>query len=143
MQTDNLVVFQGEMLVTGEAVGEVISTKEMFSFWGGFSPDTGVVVDQHHQLANQSLAGKVLVVPRGKGSSTGSPVLVDAIMSGNGPVAIVLKEVDEIMALGGVVCKEFFNTTIPIIVLKDEYFSKALTAKKATIHADGQIEFQL
>lgn len=132
------------MLFEGKATGEVISTCEMISFWGGFNPKTGMIIDQHHPLANQSLEGKVFVVPKGKGSSTGSPVLVDAIMSKKGPAALVLKEVDEIMVLGGVVCKEFFDMSIPIVHLHgNDDFHTALKAKEATIFANGQIEFRL
>lgn len=46
------------MLVQGEADGETISTIDMISFWEGFNPFTGMVIDQHHPLVNQSLCVK-------------------------------------------------------------------------------------
>lgn len=134
---------KGNVLVKGNTDAEIVSTLEMISFWGGFDQYTGLVVDQHHPLANRSLSGKIFVVPKGKGSSTGSPILVDAIMSGHAPSAILLKEPDEIMALGGVVCEKFFGKSIPMIVLSEDDFATALVAKKAKIYSDGEIEFYL
>lgn len=135
------IIVQGNTLVAGQARGKVISSTEMFSFWGGFNPNTGIIVDHHHPLWNVDITNQILVMPRGKGSSTGSPILVDAIMSKNSPQAIILNEVDEIIALGAIVCEQFFNVTIPIIVLNDEDFQIALKAKEANVMENGDIEF--
>lgn len=132
---------RGNPLVSGETKGDVIGTKEMLSFWGGFNPTTGIIVDHHHPLWNVDISNHIFVMPRGKGSSTGSPILVDAIMSGHGPKAIILNEVDEIIALGAIVCEEFFNKTIPVIVLEADDFQRALEAKTAKVNLDGEIEF--
>ena len=45
------------------------------SFFGGVDPETGVVVENGHELEGQSIAGKVLVFPTGKGSTVGSYTL--------------------------------------------------------------------
>lgn len=135
-----MTTVEGQFLVTGKAEGPVISTKQLLSFWGGFDPHTGRIIDQHHELRNVSLAGNVFVIPSGKGSSTGSPVLVDAIMLDNAPSAIILNRVDEIITLGAIISEQFYNKTIPILVLNDEYFKKAYEAKKAKIYESGKIE---
>jgi len=110
---------EAKTLVEGTAQGPVCASKDRLSFWGGFDPDTGRVIDQRHSLFGYTLTGTVFVLPHGKGSSTGSPVLLDALIQGTAPAAILLNQVDEIIALGGVVADEFFNKSIPILVLED------------------------
>lgn len=136
-------IVQGNALVTGEANGKIISSTEMLSFWGGFNPETGFIVDHHHPLWNVNIANKILVIPRGKGSSTGSPILVDSIMANNSPQAIILNEVDEIIALGAIVCEQFYERTIPVVVLNNEDFKQALKSKEARLMTNGNIELSM
>ena len=51
------LIRHGKTLVTGSAKGESLSAEVGLSFWGGVDPQTGVVIDQHHPLRNQCLAG--------------------------------------------------------------------------------------
>ncbi|MBT2550948.1 aconitase X swivel domain-containing protein [Arthrobacter sp. ISL-65] len=127
------------ILVPGEARGEIAASEQMLSFWGGVDPSTGIVIDRRHPLHGVSLAGKIVVLPKGKGSSTGSYVMLDALVEGAGPAGIVMNKVDEIISLGAVVYDEFHSRTIPVLVLNDDDFSRALTASYAEILADGQV----
>jgi cis-L-3-hydroxyproline dehydratase len=127
------------ILVPGEARGEVAASEQMLSFWGGVDPSTGIVIDRRHPLHGVSLAGKVVVLPKGKGSSTGSYVMLDALVEGAGPAGIVMNKVDEIISLGAMVYDEFYSRTIPVLVLNDDDFSRALTATFAEILAEGQV----
>jgi predicted aconitase with swiveling domain len=111
----------------------------MLSFWGGVDAATGVVIDQRHSLRGQSLAGAVVVLPKGKGSSTGSYVILDSLAAGVGPAGIVMNQIDEIISLGVVVHEEFNGRAIPVVVLGDDDFELALTAKRAEIFADGRV----
>jgi predicted aconitase with swiveling domain len=111
----------------------------MLSSWGGYDPATGVVIDRRHSLCGARLAGSVFVLPHGKGSSTGSAVLLDALMLGNAPAAILLNAVDEIIALGAVVFEEFFGKTMPIGVLGDEDFAVALAADRIEVQVGGTV----
>ena len=127
------------VLVDGTASGPVRASRDMISFWGGYDPSTGIVIDRRHSLAGQCLTGTVFVLPHGKGSSTGSPVLLDALVQGNAPAAILLNRVDEIIALGAVVYEEFFGETIPIAVLADDDFAAAMEADRIEILAGGTV----
>jgi len=88
-------------------------------------------------LSGEILTGTVFVMPHGKGSSTGSPVLLDALMQGNAPAAIILSSVDEIIALGAVVAEEFFGTSMPIVVLDPDGFAQAQSGDRITIEPGG------
>lgn len=137
-----VVIKQGKVLVGGQTEGEVLATTAHLSFWGGFDPETGEIIDRHHPLSNKNAAGKVLVLPSGRGSCTGSGIILEAIYSGNAPAAILLREIDEIISLGAIAADEFLQKSIPVIVLNPEDFEDALKAKFAFIYTDGKVALQ-
>lgn len=132
---------QGKVLVNGRAEGAVLATAVPLSFWGGLNPETGEIIDRHHPLSQQNVAGKVFVLPTGRGSCTGSGILLEAIYSSHSPSAILLKQADDIIALGSIVAEELLKKSIPIMVLTDEDFEDALKANYAFIDIDGKVEF--
>eukprot|EP00581_Thalassiosira_minuscula_P002860 CAMPEP_0183738050 /NCGR_PEP_ID=MMETSP0737-20130205/53680_1 /TAXON_ID=385413 /ORGANISM="Thalassiosira miniscula, Strain CCMP1093" /LENGTH=657 /DNA_ID=CAMNT_0025972497 /DNA_START=5 /DNA_END=1975 /DNA_ORIENTATION=+ len=78
------------------------------SFWGGIDPISGIVIDRTHPLHGTCVTDKILVIPSGRGSCTGSQVMLELILNGKGPSAIVTREVDSILCTGAVVAEEFF-----------------------------------
>jgi cis-L-3-hydroxyproline dehydratase len=125
----------GRSLVPGTAEGPVVALEEPLSFWGGVDPGTGHVIDLHHPQHGRSLAGHVAVLPSGRGSSSSSSVLAEAIRAGTAPAAIVLGETDPILALGAIVARELYGTVVPIVVLDPPAFRRA--AQAATLRVDG------
>ncbi len=125
--------------MAGEADAEVRASRMMLSFWGGVDPATGTVIDCRHSLCGQSITNTIVVLPKGKGSSTGSYVLLDSLVAGTAPAGIILNSVDEIISLGAVVHEEFYGETIPVLVLDDASFEQALTARRARVHGDGTV----
>jgi hypothetical protein len=57
-------------------------------------------------------------MPGGRGSSSSSSVLAEAIRAGTAPAAIVLTDPDPIIALGALVARELYGVSIPIVVLE-------------------------
>lgn len=111
------MTLEGRTLVAGEAAGPVLVLDEPLSFWGGMDPATGAIVDRHHPQVGATLTGRVLVMPSGRGSSSSSYVLAEAIRAGTAPAAIVLGEPDPIVALGSLVARELYATRVPVVVL--------------------------
>ena len=107
---------QVRVLVSGRGHGVALVLDEPLSFWGGVDPATGAVIDVHHPQAGSVVAGRVLVMPAGRGSSSSSYVLAESVRSGTAPVAIVLGEPDAIIALGALVATELYGTTLPVVV---------------------------
>jgi len=103
-------------LVPGRATGEVLVLEDRLSFWGGIDPATGEIVDVHHPQRGANVAGKVLVMPGGRGSSSSSSVLAEAIRAGTAPAAVVLLEPDPIVALGSIVARELYGIAVPVVV---------------------------
>lgn len=106
----------GRTLVAGSADGPALVLQEPLSFWGGVDAATGEVIDPRHPQRGANVAGRILVLPSGRGSSSSSSVLAEAIRAGTGPAAIVLGEPDPILALGAIVARELYGATIPVVV---------------------------
>jgi len=76
------------------------------SFWGGIDPTTGDVVDRTHPLAGRSVRGAALCLPSARGSCTASQVLLELVLNGIAPAAIVLRDVDGLACVGAIVAQE-------------------------------------
>lgn len=107
----------GHTLVPGRASGAAVVLEEPLSFWGGFDPVTGAVVDPSHPQAGAVLTDRVLIMPSGRGSSSSSSVLAEAIRRGTGPRAILLWHPDPILAVGAMVAAELYGRSCPVVVL--------------------------
>jgi predicted aconitase with swiveling domain len=103
-------------LTTGVARGPALVLEEPLSFWGGLDPATGTLIDSHHPQVGRMLAGVVLSMPSGRGSSSSSYVFAEAIRAGTAPAAVVLGEADAIVALGAIVAAELYGIEVPVVV---------------------------
>ncbi len=93
----------GRKIYGGQAEGEALVTRMGISFFGGVDPDTGVVVEKGHELEGQSISGRVLVFPTGKGSTVGSYTLYRLKMNGKAPAAVINAECETITAVGCII----------------------------------------
>src|SRR5512141_2513415 len=93
----------GRKIYQGQAQGEALVTSLGISFFGGVDPDTGVIVETGHELEGQSISGKVLVFPTGKGSTVGSYTLYRLKRNGLAPAAIVNAQCETITAVGCII----------------------------------------
>ena len=106
--------YQGRKIYQGTAQGEALVTSMGISFFGGVDPDTGIVVEKGHQLEGQSISGKVLVFPTGKGSTVGSYTLYRLKRNGVAPAAIVNVQCETITAVGCIIAEIPCVDQIPI-----------------------------
>ncbi|WP_421414370.1 aconitase X [Agrobacterium tumefaciens] len=133
---------QARSILPGAAEGVVIATTEALSFWGGVDPATGKVIDVHHPLHGVCLTGGVLFMPSSRGSCTGSGVLLDLILTGRAPSALVFCEAEDVLTLGALIASEMFGKPLPVLRLDAENFERLSQASHVridenTIEADG------
>jgi hypothetical protein len=128
---------EGVALVSGRATGATLALDEPLSFWGGLDAVTGAIVDTHHPQLGESVVGKVIVMPSGRGSSSSSSVIAEAIRNHVGPVAIVLRTADPIIALGCLVAQQLYGASTPVVVLEAEPYRSCAMASELTIDAAG------
>jgi predicted aconitase with swiveling domain len=132
-------------LTPGTASGAPLRLREPLSFWGGFDAETGAIVDVRHPQRGEVLSGRVLLMPAGRGSSSGSALLAEALRLGTAPVAIVLGRVDEIIALGAVVGEEIYGRSCPVVSVEGELpeLGAATTATVRSAPDTGRGELEL
>jgi hypothetical protein len=119
---------EGRKICGGKAEGEALVSKEGISFFGGVDPATGKVAEVGHPLEGQSVAGKILVFPQGKGSTVGSYALYRMKKQGTAPKAIVNSECETIVAVGCIISE------IPCVDKVD--ISKIKTGDKVIVDGD-------
>ena len=102
----------GRGQVEGRGRGAIVAIPPL-SFWGGYDAETGRVIDHSHPALGRYLVAKVLVMPNGRGSSSSSSVLAEAIRLATAPAAIVLAEPDPILATGAIVAQALYRRSLP------------------------------
>lgn len=133
-QQDDPVLY-GTAYVHGSASAELIASDLELSFWGGVQPQTGEVIDRHHALSGQHLQGSILAIPGGRGSCSGSGVLLELLLNGKGPRGLLFARREDILTLGVMVAEEIFHKSIPVVALKAEDYQEVL--KYSHIRIDG------
>ncbi|MGQ9683252.1 MAG: DUF126 domain-containing protein [Anaerolineae bacterium] len=96
-------VLQGRVISAGEGEGYALVSAEPLSFLGGVDPDTGLVTDPRHPLYGEDVTGRILVFPRGCGSTVGSYVLYQLARNGHAPAAIINARCEAIVAVGAII----------------------------------------
>lgn len=110
--------WQGRKIYAGYATGEALVSIMGISFFGGVDPETGIVVERGHDLEGKSIVGKVLVFPRGKGSTVGSYTLYRLKQAGKAPLAIINAECETITAVGCIMAEIPCVDQVPIDQLR-------------------------
>ena len=126
-------------LLGGTARGAALVLAEPLSMWGGLDPETGEIIDRRHPQRGSIITDTVLVLPWGRGSSSASSVLAEAIRLGTAPCAIVMREPDDIILLGALVAEEMYGTTCPIVVVESDVYESITTGDQITVSADGSV----
>lgn len=106
-------------LIAGDAEGPPLELTTPLSFWGGLNVATGHIMDRHHSDFGRSLTATLLMMEQGRGSSSGSSVLAEAIRIGTAPVAILLQKRDAIIVTGALVAAELYGRNCPVILIEN------------------------
>lgn len=99
------IILRGRGLVKGRAEGEALVSKQPISFVGGVDPDTGVVIEKGHELEGQSIKGRVLIFPFGKGTTYNPFALFAMKKRETAPAAIINVKTEEIVLTGAILAQ--------------------------------------
>ncbi|HEY8612465.1 MAG TPA: DUF126 domain-containing protein [Roseomonas sp.] len=133
------LTLRGTPIVPGEARGLALVAETPLSFWGGYDPETGEIIDQRHPLAGEMAAGRVLVIPAGRGSCSGSGVLLESIAFQTAPAAIITSRIDPIIGLGCVLGDELHQKSPPLILVSEQDWAQIAMDDDVSIAADGVV----
>jgi predicted aconitase with swiveling domain len=135
-------MIRGRTLVAGSAGGELVASTEPLSFWGGYDPETGEIIDRRHPLSGTLMRGKILMIPASRGSSTTSAVLLEAIRRGTAPAGIVLTQADTFIALAGVVADALYGEAIPMVRIDPRDWEALTEASEVRLTEAGEITWE-
>jgi predicted aconitase with swiveling domain len=110
------LVLTGRGVVGGQAEGEAIVLQKGLSFWSGLNPQTGTLGrgQVSPELVGESVKGKVLVYPFGKGSTAGGAILFWNCKNGYAPAAILNNRLDTVVANGVI------SSNVPTVIELDQ-----------------------
>jgi len=128
---------RGRALVAGSARGRALVLEEPLSLWGGMDPKTGKVTDPHHPQFGADLQGRILLMPSGRGSSSSSSVLAEAVRLGSAPAAVVLLAPDPIVVLGSIVAGELYGRHVPVLTLGGPAYGSIRSGDVVQVDTEG------
>ena len=133
-----MMKIKGKSVTKGMTEGDAIVTRMPISFTGGMDPNSGIIREPNHELEGQSVAGKILVFPAGKGSTTGSWQFYATYKRGNAPKGIINVKAEGVVAVAAII------TGTPMMhQLEDDPLECISTGDFVRINADeGYVEVE-
>lgn len=132
-------VMQGDAVVPGDVQAVAMVSTEPLSFWGGYDAATGEIIDRRHPLSGQCAAGRVLVLPGARGSSTGTAVLLEAVRVGQAPAALVTDGRDSFFALAAIVARLMYGRSFVVVAMDARQIATIPNGALVHIARDGRL----
>ena len=76
------------------------------------------------------------MMPSSRGSCTGSGVLLDLILTGRAPAALVFSEAEDVLTLGALIAAEMFGKPLPVLRLAPESFAALVARQNSADYRD-------
>ena len=127
----------GRALHPGSSSGELLILDQPISFWGGVDHH-GVIIDVHHPQCGVSVAGKVLVMTSGRGSSSATAVLAELIRAKKAPAAMIFTKCDTILVIGALVSAELYQIQMPMVELTADSYAKIPKSGSISVAAETE-----
>ncbi len=134
-----MAVLHAKVLYDGSAEGKVLWLDEPLSFWGGFDPATGTIVDNNHPQNGECLKDTMLVLPATRGSGGTPGGVAEAIRLGTAPKAIIMRTGDANIMIGAAVADRLYGLVCPVLELSGTAFTSLQYADNMSVSAGGQI----
>ena len=133
------MTYQTQVLNAGSVTGELLVLDEPLSFWGGYDPETGTIIDQQHPQVGVCVTGKVLVLPATRGSSGTPGVLGESLRLLSGPIGLILGKPDVNVMAAALVVSELYGQHVPVLVLAQPDYGLLRSGATAHLGIDGDI----
>jgi predicted aconitase with swiveling domain len=130
---------QSRVLVSGLASGSAMILDETLSFWGGFNPVNGEIIDVHHPQYKQRVSQSILCISQSRGSAGTPAAIAETLRNGSGPAAFVLAKADINIAVGVMVANRLYGLNIPVIEISLSQMVQIDSGRNIQVDADGSI----
>lgn len=130
---------QSRVLSAGSANAPTLALSEPVSFWGGYDPATGCIIDHHHPQSGTCLCGHIILLPGARGSGGTPACIAEALRHGVGPAGVIVAVADINIATGAQVAKTLYGTDCPVVCVTRADYDTLCTARDLAIAEDGTI----
>ena len=131
---------EARVLIEGSARGPALCLDEALSFWGGFDPMNGEIIDVHHPQYRQRVGGSILFIPESRGSAGTPGGIAETLRNGSGPAALVLGKPDVNIGVGVLVANRLYGLSVPVLELPLEQLRRVASGDRVSIDAGGSIQ---
>lgn len=128
---------EASVLIAGSASGPAMVLDDTLSFWGGFNPANGEIIDVHHPQYQQLVGGKILCIPGSRGSAGTPGGIAETLRNGSGPLAFVLAERDVNISVGTLVANRLYDLEIPVLEVSLSEMKRICSGDQLTINRQG------
>lgn len=132
-------LIQANVLVAGEASGKALVLEDALSFWGGFDPSNGEIIDVHHPQYKTLIGNSILFIPQSRGSAGTPAGIAETLRNGSGPRAFILGKRDVNIGVGVLVANRLYDLQIPVLEITLEQMSAFKTGAQISIDCTGSI----
>ena len=133
------VELTGEVLIEGQASGIALVLDEPLSFWGGFDPMTGKIIDVHHPQYGQPVTDRILFIPQSRGSAGTPGGIAETLRNGSGPLAFVLGEPDVNIGVGVMVANQLYAMQVPVLQIPLETMRGIHSGDAVAVTREGEL----
>ena len=128
--------------MAGSASGLALLLDEPLSFWGGFDPRDGKIIDVHHPQFGTRTAGSVMFIPESRGSAGTPGAIAEALRNGTGPAAFMLGSRDVNICVGVMVANRLYNLDVPVIEISQSLIRQVSNGDEIRIDREGLIDWR-
>ena len=130
---------QGRVLVPGWASGPVMKLDEALSFWGGFDPNNGEIIDIHHPQHQQRVGQSILCISQSRGSAGTPAAIAETLRNGSGPAAFILANADINISVGVMVANQLYELKVPVIEISLSQMAQVDNGSNVQVIEGGSI----
>lgn len=107
-----------DILVPGNGFGAALVLDAPLSFWGGVDPESGCIIDRQHPQCGVRVTGRVLVLPGVRGSTAAPGALLELLVSGAGPAALLTRRFEVVPLVTALTVSLLDRESLPVAVLE-------------------------
>ena len=132
---------EARVLIAGFARGSALVLDDTLSFWGGFDPSNGEIIDVHHPQYQQQVGGRILCISESRGSAGTPGGIAETLRNGSGPAAFILCERDVNISVGTLVANRLYDLEIPVLEASLSVMKQISSGDQLIIDRRGVISF--
>ncbi|MCB6609460.1 DUF126 domain-containing protein [[Clostridium] symbiosum] len=121
-------------IAKGTAKAEALVSKDAVCFYL-VVPETGELIERNHDINGKNVAGKILIMPSGKGSSVvQADGLYKLLMKGKHPAGLIVETADTVLVTAAVAME------IPMVHKVDpEFFNEIKNGELVTLDSENGV----